>query len=88
MLERQELQYGRQRLVSPLDWANSRRTFDVARASVRHGSWNIDGFWGMLVPVRKYEFNTSRRGDTDFYGVYSTRVMPPDTSSTISTGSA
>ncbi len=75
MLGRQELQYGRQRLVSPLDWANSRRTFDVARASVRHGSWNIDGFWGMLVPVRKYEFNTSRRGDTDFYGVYGTRVI-------------
>jgi hypothetical protein len=74
-LGRQELQYGKQRLVSPLDWANSRRTFDVARASVRHGGWTIDGFWGMLVPVRKYEFNTSSQGENDFYGLYGTRGL-------------
>ncbi|MEJ2077282.1 MAG: alginate export family protein [Acidobacteriota bacterium] len=77
MLGRQELQYGKQRLVSPLDWANSRRTFDVARASVHHAKWNVDGFWGMLVPVHKYEFNTPRRGDTDFFGVYATRNLAP-----------
>src|SRR6185436_17662187 len=28
---RQELLYGNQRLISPLDWANTRRTFDGAR---------------------------------------------------------
>src|SRR5690606_11351221 len=28
---RQELLYGNQRLVSPLDWANTRRTFDGAK---------------------------------------------------------
>jgi len=74
---RQELQYGKQRLVSPLDWANTRRTFDVARASVRPAGWNIDGFWGRVVQVRKYEFNTSMPGEGDFYGFYATKNFAP-----------
>jgi hypothetical protein len=32
---RQELLYGAERLISPLDWANTRRTFDGARVLMR-----------------------------------------------------
>ncbi|HUG43930.1 MAG TPA: alginate export family protein [Acidobacteriota bacterium] len=67
---RQELQFGRQRLVSPLDWANTRpRIFDGFRASVRGSDWQADGFWTRQVRVRKYSFNTRDSG-VDFYGLY------------------
>jgi hypothetical protein len=72
---RQELQYGRQRLVSPLDWANTRRTFDGARGILRLGDWRIDGFWTQPVRVRKYDFNR-RDSDQDFYGIYAAGKLP------------
>lgn len=42
---RQELIYGSQRLISPLDWSNTRRTFDGAKIYYRGEDWNLDGFW-------------------------------------------
>lgn len=42
---RQELLYGSQRVISPLDWANTRRTFQGAKV-FRHGpKWDVDAFW-------------------------------------------
>ena len=41
---RQELLYGSQRLISPLDWANTRRTFD-AKLYYSEEDWDLDGFW-------------------------------------------
>jgi hypothetical protein len=35
---RQEMAFGKQRLISPLDWANSRRTFDGFLASASRGT--------------------------------------------------
>jgi hypothetical protein len=68
---RQELLYGNQRLVSPLDWANTRRTFDGARLLHQAGDWQIDSFYTYLVPVVANELDEA---DTDqaFYGCYST----------------
>jgi hypothetical protein len=42
---RQELLFGSQRLISPLDWANTRRTFEGARAFWHGDEWNVDLFW-------------------------------------------
>ncbi|MBX3442397.1 MAG: alginate export family protein [Planctomyces sp.] len=41
---RQELLFGRQRLVSPLDWANTRRNFSGFRYLVREPDWKLDVF--------------------------------------------
>src|SRR5262245_56685417 len=41
---RQELLYGSQRLISPLDWANTRRTFQGFKLYWQDDDWNIDFF--------------------------------------------
>ncbi len=48
-LGRQELLLGSQRLISTLDWANTRRTFDGIRAYRQGEKWDVDIFW--LQPV-------------------------------------
>jgi hypothetical protein len=72
---RQELAFGKQRLVSPLDWANTRRTFDGVTAILDVGRWNITGFWSQFVPVRKYDFNEAD-GGTELFGVYAAGAVP------------
>lgn len=72
---RQELLFGRQRLVSPLDWANTRRTFDGFSGIVSLHGWSIHGFWAQPVRVLKYEFNTPE-SSADFFGVYATGPAP------------
>ncbi len=74
---RQELLYGSQRLVSPLDWSNTRRTFDGGTVIYEHGIWNIDAFWVRPVEIRKYKWNKTDT-DTDFFGVYAARNDPGD----------
>jgi hypothetical protein len=44
-LGRQELLFGSQRLVSPLDWANTRRTFQGARLFRTTEKTDVDLFW-------------------------------------------
>lgn len=67
---RRELKFGKQRLVSPLDWSNTRpRSFDGFGAVVQTGDWKIDGFWTRHVRTRKYRFNPHDAG-VDFFGVY------------------
>ena len=74
-LGRQELLYGNQRLVSPLDWANTRRTFQGARGLYKGENWDIDGFF--VHPVARTFENESKiddaNEDVDFYGAYATR---------------
>lgn len=41
---RQELLYGSQRLISPLDWVNTRRTFQGVKAFTRTEKWDFDLF--------------------------------------------
>ncbi|MEO0531644.1 MAG: alginate export family protein [Planctomycetota bacterium] len=68
---RQELLYGVQRTVSPLDWANTRRTFEGIRGLYKKDDWAIDMFYTNFVPV---DFNDFDEADYDqsFYGLYST----------------
>jgi hypothetical protein len=53
---RQELIYGSQRLISPLDWANTRRNFDGLKVFHRGSAWDLDFWW--VRPV-----NTGTPGD-------------------------
>ncbi|MFQ5928405.1 MAG: alginate export family protein [Acidobacteriota bacterium] len=73
---RQELQFGKQRLVSPLDWSNTRpRMFDGFRGILRFRSWRVDGFWSRFVRLRKYAFNNHDSG-TDFFGLHASGQLP------------
>ena len=68
---RQELLYGAQRLVSPLDWANTRRTFQGVRTISKFDNFDVDAFWTQPVPVLFNEFDRGTE-QTDFYGTYIT----------------
>lgn len=74
---RQELLYGAQRLVSPLDWSNTRRTFDGAKMFWRSEKWSVDGFWTRPVPFGQHVSNDHNFDHPDlsreFFGLYATR---------------
>ena len=71
---RQEILLGNERLVSPLDWANTRRTFEGARVMWQGANWDVDAFW--LRPMKR---NQAHRTQLDapnlnrqLYGTYAT----------------
>ena len=67
---RQELLFGAQRLVSVLDWANTRRTFEGARLMLEGEHHSIDAFWTNPMRVDPLRFDSPDR-DQEFMGVYS-----------------
>ncbi|MEO8268854.1 MAG: alginate export family protein, partial [Aureliella sp.] len=76
-LGRQELLFGAQRLVSPLDWANTRRTFDGYRLD--YASKELDCALFYTNPVNRVaatggtnEWDSSNN-DRSFYGTWLTR---------------
>ncbi|OHB79168.1 MAG: hypothetical protein A2Z25_18690 [Planctomycetes bacterium RBG_16_55_9] len=70
-LGRQELQYGNQRLISPLDWGNTRRTFDGIKVFTELEAWRLDAF--AVRPVLSDRRNLDDEDENvDFYGLYST----------------
>lgn len=73
---RQELLYGEQRAVSPLDWANVRRTFQGYKLMWKTDKWSVDGFW--TNPMRKItDRMDSPDRDIEFFGAYSTYKASP-----------
>ena len=66
---RQELLFGKQRLVSPLDWSNTRRQFDGVTALWAGELWQATAFWSRLVEKKKYDFNKTD-DDNELYGIY------------------
>jgi hypothetical protein len=66
-LGRQELLIGKQRLVSPLDWSNTRRTFEGARISLARPGRSAEAFWTRPVEIRQDGPNRAKAG-THFYG--------------------
>lgn len=72
-LGRQELLFGKQRLVSPLDWANNRRIFDGVRTGVYGADrrWTLDGFWTRPVTIDHDDLNEPD-DDREFAGLYFT----------------
>ncbi len=71
---RQELLLGAERLVSPLDWANTRRTFDGYRATVQGDQNAIDLFYTNPVNRIAATGGTNEWDSSDnsqrFYGAY------------------
>ena len=70
-LGRQELRLGNQRLLSPLDWANTRVIFDGARFTLSRPdrNWTLDAFWTVPVQVRQHKFNHTN-SDRNWFGLY------------------
>jgi hypothetical protein len=54
---REQLLYGAERLVSPLDWANTMRTFEGIKLMWRPTDWSVDFFYTNLVPPLPYELD-------------------------------
>lgn len=67
----QELLYGAQRAISPLDWANTRRTFQGIKGFWKGEKWNVDAFWTNPMRVDDSSFDSPDR-DQEFMGVWST----------------
>lgn len=73
---RQDLNYGSERLISTLDWANTRRRFDAVKLFWHEGDWQIDMFYAKPTAINLAE-NLNRRHDTynedfDLYGLWVT----------------
>ncbi len=69
-LGRQELFYGSQRVLSPLDWGNTRRTFEGYKLFWRSDEWDVDAFWVRPVLPDPHQFD-SPDYDQEFMGLYS-----------------
>ncbi len=81
---RQELLYGAQRLVSPLDWSNTRRTFDGGKLFYASSTWDVDAWWTHPVPFSQHVTNNhqdhnfdSPNLDQEFSGLYTTYKHSP-----------
>jgi len=72
---RQNLLFGAQRLIGPLDWTNDRRTFDGFRATLSSQGNKLDAFWVAPVMPVKNSFDNDIH-DTDFAGLYDTWQVP------------
>jgi hypothetical protein len=68
---RQELLYGAQRFISPLDWANTRRTFEGVKLLYTSGDMALDGFYTNFVPVQPFNFDEADYNQS-FYGLWGT----------------
>ncbi|GMV97525.1 MAG: hypothetical protein AMXMBFR83_18830 [Phycisphaerae bacterium] len=68
---RQELNYGRQRLLGILDWANVRRTWDAVKVFWNDPAWSADVFYAR--PVDFFNKRPDRYDeDVHLYGWYNT----------------
>jgi hypothetical protein len=59
---RQELLYGKQRLVGPLDWTNTARQFDAAKLTIGRKALHLDLFAASVVVIDPGELNKRRDG--------------------------
>jgi hypothetical protein len=73
---RQELLFGKERFVSPLDWTNTRRTFDTLSLSGAAGGWKATSFVSHLVTINEQAWNNYDL-DVDFHGLYVTNPKVP-----------
>lgn len=68
---RQEMDFGKQRLISSLVWVNTRRTFDAISLIGQFAGWNLRGVYAQYVKAQPWSFNLSGP-DSSFYGLYAT----------------
>ncbi len=79
---RQEMLYGKQRAVSPLDWANTRRTFEGYKLMWQGQNWDTDVFWLNPLNVNVDRFDSPNQ-DQEFYGVHATNKSNKDLSTEV-----
>lgn len=72
---RSELRLGRERLVSPLDWANTRRIFQGGSAVLGGPGFTLNAFWARPLTMRRRTPNISD-STRQLYGVYLARAWP------------
>ena len=70
-LGRFEMQYGAQRLISPLEWANTRRTFQGGLVRSVNDQFTTDVFVTKSVDIDADDWDTTN-ADRYFSGVYNT----------------
>ena len=66
---RQEMSYGKEQFISPLEWANVRRRFDAIKAFWTADTWQLDVFAAKPVVVRDNKPDPWA-DDVCFYGAY------------------
>lgn len=66
---RQELLYGSQRLISTLDWANTRRTFQGVKTFWHTPAFNLDAFWVRPMVTEPNQFDNWDK-DRNFVGLW------------------
>lgn len=72
---RQELAFGKSRLISTRDGAiNARQSEDGVRAILRRGPWRVDVFAVRVVASQPGTFDDNKRGQPYWSGVYATRT--------------
>ena len=72
---RQELSFGRGRLVHMGDWGNTRRSFDGVSTLLSAGAWKLEPFWARPVTVKMYDGN-SADSNRAFFGSYASGAIP------------
>ncbi len=73
---RQELLYGSQRLISTLDWANTRRTFQGVKTFWHTPAFNLDAFWVRPMVTEPNQFDNWDK-DRNFVGLWGTYKAIP-----------
>lgn len=68
---RQELLYGSQRLISTLDWANTRRTFQGVKTFWRTPTFDLDAFFVRPMVTERNEFDNWDK-ERNFFGLWGT----------------
>jgi len=72
---RQSLLFGAQRIISPLPWGNTLRTWDGVTAKYRSGPWKVSGLFTAFAPVDQEKFNETDE-DQLLYGLYANHTAP------------
>jgi hypothetical protein len=75
---RQELLYGSQRLISPLDWANTRRTFQGVKLFRQSENFDLDAFLVQPVIPNAFHFSSVDNNQV-FAGLWGTYKFKPGT---------
>jgi hypothetical protein len=66
---RQELAFGEERLIGNVNWLNTARSFDGARATFHRKGYRLDAFAASVVNIHEGQFNENIPGN-NIYGLY------------------
>lgn len=77
---RQEIAYGDERLVGPLDWTSNARAFDAVRGHLAHGILELDAVGAIVTQAAEYTYAgppvSTRPSDGDFFAAAQLALSP------------